>query len=253
MQYLILTAAGGNHTALVYDHGLNRGQYAQVNDALMQKHPELEQVGFLESSENGFHLQMAGGEFCGNASTMFATLLRFLNPAQAHFAYTVSGFPNPVSTTVSPSGQSAFDCIARFPGFDYQTTEAEVDGNLVTIVDLGGIIHIVTKSPFNKQGYEAQLHTVKSKLGVDHDAVGVIWAQEQGDEVRIEPVVWVRAINTCFYESACGSGSIAATITTGKQRVIQPSGEAIMVSTDGNDLILSSQIAILNQLTHEGS
>ena len=77
----------GNITALV-ETPVEAGRQPAVGEALMKRHPEVEQVGFvefLESEEKWSEagkcvpvhgkLRMAGGEFCGNASMCAAAML----------------------------------------------------------------------------------------------------------------------------------------------------------------------------------
>jgi histidine racemase len=68
---------GGNTTILVYDR-LPRKHHAAIAKSLMSLHPDCEQVGFIEPSEDPkavCRLQMMGGEFCGNASRSLVWLI----------------------------------------------------------------------------------------------------------------------------------------------------------------------------------
>ena len=66
IKYSIYRPAG-NDTALVYGTNYTKKMKKKINDAIMKKHTNVEQVGFI--SNNGKkELQMAGGEFCGNAT-----------------------------------------------------------------------------------------------------------------------------------------------------------------------------------------
>ena len=62
----------GNITALV-ESSAEVSRQPFIADLIMQKHPEVEQVGFVEFGEQ-VKLRMAGGEFCGNASMCAAAL-----------------------------------------------------------------------------------------------------------------------------------------------------------------------------------
>jgi len=63
---------GGNITALI--KGTNRpfDERKLINDKIMTKFSEIEQVGFIDYSPT--RLVMAGGEFCGNATRCAAFL-----------------------------------------------------------------------------------------------------------------------------------------------------------------------------------
>src|SRR4051812_12238872 len=67
---------GGNDTALIAGIPKKKMRRA-INDAVMQKFLSIEQVGFYEFNfiKNEARLEMAGGEFCGNATRSLAYLL----------------------------------------------------------------------------------------------------------------------------------------------------------------------------------
>ena len=77
IRYSILDPSG-NITALV-ESAVGADARAAVAAELMRRHPEVEQVGFVRRTEPGdpvrAELNMAGGEFCGNASLCTAALL----------------------------------------------------------------------------------------------------------------------------------------------------------------------------------
>lgn len=63
---------GGNTTAIVEGIPSSQLERKRINDAIMKQFPKVEQVGFLDRSKP--LLQMAGGEFCGNATRSAACL-----------------------------------------------------------------------------------------------------------------------------------------------------------------------------------
>ena len=73
LEYCIMDPTG-NITALV-ESSAEVSRQPFIADLIMQKHPEVEQVGFVEFGETvQVKLRMAGGEFCGNASICAAAL-----------------------------------------------------------------------------------------------------------------------------------------------------------------------------------
>lgn len=71
----IITAAGGNGTAIsIIQKPLTREEYISLGKQLGNDYDSCgaEQAGFLILSSN--HFEMAGGEFCGNASRSAAVL-----------------------------------------------------------------------------------------------------------------------------------------------------------------------------------
>ena len=66
IKYSIYRPAG-NDTALVYGVEYIQEQKKKINNFIMKKHKNVEQVGFININEIK-ELQMAGGEFCENAT-----------------------------------------------------------------------------------------------------------------------------------------------------------------------------------------
>ena len=65
IKYKILNP-GGNKTALIYGSEYTDSQKRLINRRIMEKNPQVEQVGFLNNKVN--RLEMAGGEFCMNGT-----------------------------------------------------------------------------------------------------------------------------------------------------------------------------------------
>lgn len=246
MKTYVYNAAGGNATAINFGQKIARSKYAKINEQLQAKSSEIEQVGFFEQQNGVPKLQMAGGEFCGNATRGFACLLAELNPEESAFDFYVSGFSEKVQAKIQRLGDKRFFCEARFCGMKAGIIEKNLYGDTVKIVDLGGIIHILVdenKISFSESDYESTMKKIKDDLSVDCDAVGVLWLREEGEKVYMKPVVWVKAIDTCYYETSCGSGSIAIGLAKGEDiEVLQPSGKAISVRFDGEVTVLSSEM-----------
>lgn len=61
----------------------------------------------------------------------------------------------------------------------------------------------------------------------------------------ITPHVYVVDTGSLVDESACGSGSIATSVVTGLEEIIQPSGETIKVKRSGDVFTVSAQVRLL--------
>lgn len=80
----VITAANGNGTAIeVITSPLTRTEYVSRGRILGENTERLgaEQAGFLVLSQSQSHFEMAGGEFCGNASRAAAVLFSKLRGA----------------------------------------------------------------------------------------------------------------------------------------------------------------------------
>lgn len=245
----VITAASGNGTAIeVIASPLARTEYVSRGRILGESTEKLgaEQAGFLVSSQS--HFEMAGGEFCGNASRAAAVLFSELR-GTGDVEFTVSGFKGLVSATVDKRSDNEYYVRCRFPGMPVRVYPVEDYEQTINIVDLGGIVHVVIESRFPAQAevYRETHHRLTEELGLrERDAVGVVWVESKSDFVVIHPVVWVRSIDTFFYESSCGSGTIAACAVTGVSDIIQPTGKIIRAEVDGDFVTLESDMEVIH-------
>ena len=70
----------GNITIFVMDRVKTEAYSAIARQLLKREELHAEQVGFVETKEGqGMHMQMMGGEFCGNATRSFGYLLSMLS------------------------------------------------------------------------------------------------------------------------------------------------------------------------------
>ena len=123
------------------------------------------------------------------------------------------------------------------------------DGNNF-IVPLEGIVQYIDFDQKKLEGrtpdeIKRMAKAQMEKKGLlNNPAVGIMYARETEKGWTIIPIVWVKSIDTLFYETACGSGTVAlaqALAFRNKQSitdlsVIQPTGSAIKASVtfDGN-------------------
>lgn len=199
------------------------------------------------------HFEMAGGELCVNATRAAAVLATGIPREERHVTLTVSGLKLPVKCHVVPLGKTWGDMkyrvTASFSGMVQEVKVSAYDGIRVTIVDLGGIVHVVISAPFpeNYEGIHGKVCEVFGFSG--RGAVGVVWTEDVGNAIAIHPVVWVRDADTFFYETSCGSGSIAAAVAylpaDGTMEVIQPTGFRMVVTKRSQTIDLSSDVEVL--------
>lgn len=245
---VVITAAGGNGTAIeIIDDPLTRMEYSSRGRLLGENAEKLgtEQAGFIVLSQG--HFEMAGGEFCGNASRAAAVLFSELRNAR-DVSFTVSGFKGIVHATVDKRADGKYSVYCRFPGMSVDVRPAKSRGRTVDVVDLGGIVHVVIedKFPAQQDTYQEIHHRLTEELNLrERDAVGVVWVERKDDSVEIHPVVWVRSVDTFFYESSCGSGAIAACAVTGVSDIVQPTGKIIRAEINDDLVSLKSDVEVI--------
>lgn len=246
----LITAAGGNGTAIkIIDKPLTRAEY-EAHGRMLGENLELagaEQAGFLVLSQR--HFEMAGGEFCGNATRAAAVLLSQAASGEGRLQFTVSGFRGEVSAAVKRRAPNRYFVRCEFPGLPVEAQRVTLAaGQPAAIVDLGGIVHVVVSGSFPKDpaDYERVHADITSRFGLgSRDAVGVIWYRQEEGAVSIDPVVWVRTVDTFFYETSCGSGTIAAGCVTGAESIVQPTGQPIQVEITSGKVALASEMEVI--------
>lgn len=211
----------GNPTALIYIKSSQKLDKS-LNDLIMQKHPFVEQVGFVDDD---FNLYMAGGERCINAIRCAG--LFYMDK------FSLDGVKVKNLGEVFKCGKDEFGIftISNFSDkFDIKKLN-----DFEYLVNLDGITHIVnlenlefkSDDEYKKFGFEK----IKSLNLTNLKASGFINVK---DEV-LKPVVFVRDINTLFYESACASGSLAASVVLNLInhkiffKLVQPSNKPLFV------------------------
>ena len=170
---------------------------------------EIEQIGFAGIPDAGFdgRLEMAGGEFCGNASRAYGLLLAKHRGLQGRqqLMLQVSGSSCPIAVSVDIEGEQA-DAQMPLPRFVRRETVAGVTG---TLVHLGGIVHFVVENIAPDAVWMERIEPLFHTLGA-LDAYGICFLER--DAKRMTPLVKVPAARTLVFEGSCGSGSVASAV-----------------------------------------
>lgn len=232
-----LVYPGGNDTYIAFAPSITRADYPTFNRWIMSTYRELEQGGFLETGQGtgAVKLHMAGGEFCGNATRAAAALFiddfegerRFATVADYSlvkssnegylFPIEVSGTDRALSVTCERVSSKAWMVETEMPLPPLREIREILDiegiSPGVPVIHLDGISHLVLDSqevPFDKDNYEERARSLLQAAGLTtRPAAGVIWRAKRDDCIEMNPVVFVSSINTCFYETSCGSGATA--------------------------------------------
>lgn len=177
-----------------------------------------EQVGFIEAPEDGAawaRLQMAGGEFCGNATMSLAALLamdRGMRPGERRIIpLEVSGAEGLLQCGVEVCDSYVRATVEMPPPLRIERQILDVEGRKVPVeaVCLSGITHAVV--PVDEQSADwarfAEQAVRRRPDWVRDDAMGILLYDEA--RCRIDPLVAVYATGTTVWERGCGSGTAA--------------------------------------------
>lgn len=227
LRYSIIDPTG-NITALV-ESDVDIGRQPDVARTIMQRHPEVEQVGFVWQQHNNAHdhhfdfcLRMAGGEFCGNATMSASFLCAFrqglCNDGSTHvLPVSVWGIDHLVETRVTPIGLESARTSIHMPG------SASIKGTPLTfgsqcvevaVVHTPGISHaiILSNTPLYTMLQEPSLAQAVVRSWCDElgcDGLGLMFVEPSSTVWHLTPLVYVPGADTMFWESSCASGSSA--------------------------------------------
>ena len=223
---IIVADPAGNITIFVKDH-FDRSEYTQVARQLLEmKELRGEQVAFiLDTSSCGRaqgKMEMCGLEFCGNASRSFGLIKAkelgiegkgsvFVDVSgcdeiltvdvNTESSYTKVKMPNPVGLSkIDLSSLAIGDAVGR--------------GDAVPAVDFGGILHVILRGiPATEKNFAAIKDLIMAKY--NPPALGVMFCssdikKDGGASIcTMTPVVYVKDVDTTYFEGSCGSGTTA--------------------------------------------
>lgn len=178
-----------------------------------------EQVGFLCPPVQGCaaRMEMAGGEFCGNATRAFGMMIALEQGGLHQVRVEVSGCAHPVMVDVDPQAGTA---RAEMP-LPLWVKTVDVAGTRATLVHLGGIAQLVVEDTEPSLEFFVQAEPLFANIpGLE--AYGAIFLETLTG--KMVPLVKVPATNSLIWEGSCGSGSLAAAVA---QSYEIPDGEFV--------------------------
>lgn len=195
----------GNITLFVLDP-VPRADRAAVAARLMAG-SDADQVGFVCPPLHGGagRVEMAGGEFCGNAARAFGMLLAREQGGTEQVLVEISGCDRPVAVRLDWSRSSA---QAEMP-LPRRISFAGADGRPGVLVELEGIAHLVVEDvPPSLEFFQRAEPLFAGISGLE--AYGVMFLDCA--KAAMTPLVKVPAAGTLVWEGSCGSGSLAAVL-----------------------------------------
>lgn len=249
IKYKILNP-GGNKTALIKGTEYTINQKKLINKMIMDKYPQVEQVGFLSNNTN--RLEMAGGEFCINGTR--CAIFEYLKGKEGQIELSVSGTDKKIIGKILKDrkievklniGKKISDLIEIKKDF----TCIKIDGILIAILDEEKSKKYIKKLKEDEETTKKELKELMiNDINSDEKAIGIMLLEMDSQNIKINPIVWVKEIDTIFYETACGSGSIGTAIfnylknNQEKIELIQPSGYSINVEIEAKNEYIENAI-----------
>lgn len=236
IDYKILNP-GGNKTAIVIGNEYSKEEKKQINDSILNENSDIEQVGFIDTKEN--KLEMAGGEFCVNATR--CAIWQYLEGKQGEIELVVSGCKNKIKGGITKEKIVYVDMqidkkITNLIDIEGIFNLVKLDGILLAVVNEKDSKEFIRSLKEDENKSKKELKEIMSKFDTEEKALGIILLEKEETETKINPIIWVKEIDTLYYETACGSGSLATAIykkySEGIENmgVVQPSGYTINVN-----------------------
>ena len=205
MELNILRAdPAGNITVFVLDP-VEKAQRAAIAEKIMAI-PALkaEQVGYACAAEDDVdgHMEMMGGEFCGNATRAYGMYIAQQKGGLSSVRLRVSGCDHAVTAQVDLKSGTA---RAEMP-CPRSVKRVTVNGHEGTLVDLTGIAHFVVEGVEPSEDFFRAAEPIFSGIA-GLDACGVIFLNAENRSMT--PLVKVIETGSLVWEGSCGSGSVA--------------------------------------------
>ena len=234
----VLMNPSNNITVLVTSF-VAKKYYKIVANLLLKTEKTAEQVGFLSYDNCKLFLEMAGGEFCGNATMSAAVLFSMINKIKnGTVSVNIKNTANVFDVKVKHLKNNEYQSIISMPR---EKTVAKITykDKEYYVVQFEDIAHIVLKNVSPNKYFEKYVKQMCLKL--KQKALGLIFFDEAN--MKIKPLVYVKSINSLYWENSCASGTMAVAISLKnkknlKVKILQPSGSVLKVEVKDDSIRL---------------
>ena len=184
----------------------------KINDYILQKYTDIEQVGFISNNRKKPKLVMAGGEFCVNATR--SAINYYLDNKPGKIKIKIPNLHSEITGGIDKNGQTWLYLDSYI---SYRIKYSKLIDREVIIISFKGIEHAITDSSIikgktNREIKDISYNILKELKLLKYKAAGVIYISEEDGVINTTPVVYVKKVNTLYIETACGSGSAAVAI-----------------------------------------
>lgn len=208
---IIIANPSGNITILVLTP-TDRADYKDTARKLLDiKRLNAEQVAYL-LPQNGElpEMEMCGLEFCGNASRAFAYYKALTSDStQENITVKVSGCNKPLNAHIDFDTQNVSMAMPVPTSFrEYSAKELSLNRGGI-LVNIDGISHLILEDvPPMLETFENIKDFIYSNYDASLPAFGVMFCDTTNG--LMTPVVYVKDVDTTYFEGSCASGTVAA-------------------------------------------
>lgn len=203
---IVIANPANNITAFVLDD-VDKSKYSDISKKILQKDDyKIEQVGFIKKPKTNadIRLEMMGGEFCGNASRSIGLIFaKENNIIDRDILVEVTGSNEVLKVSVDLNKGIASIEMPIPKSIEYIEIK---ELGIFPMVIIDGIFHVIAE---NLEATDKNFNYFKDYIVNKYqiEAFGVMFFKR--DKNYITPVVYVRDTDTVFFESSCGSGTLA--------------------------------------------
>ena len=252
---------------------VDRKKHIEISKKLMDySNIYAEQVGFIEKPIYTYYdsckvrLQMMGGEFCGNATRSLGAYLAHNNHESVkktddkyYVNIETSGLNKVLTCEVEKVNDNTYMSKVEMPLIIKKPKEIILQDKYKLVrTDFSGITHFIVNSS-DVEDKNLFFDIVKSYIeNEEYEAFGIMFYDFKKE--YLEPLVYVKATDSLFWERSCASGTSAlgAALTYAKQEnlitnVKQPGGilkiETFFSEGDLKKIVLNGEVEIVAQGT----
>jgi len=212
----------GNITAIVFGK-YTKDQKQIINSSIFINNNKIEQIGYIYSENSQKYFEMMGNEFSANGCR--AAGFCFLKGQKDFVSFYSSGLKRPVTVNIKQNlATLIFNSKVSSKFF-------KIRSNVIKIKLFNTNFYLINSLPNN--------NFFESLIDKNKNSTGIIFYQNN----KITPYFYVKSINKIIPENSCGSGSLALSLLTNQDKIIQPSGEILSITN--NPLSLSGKISYL--------
>ena len=257
MQLHFVKASTCRNTTAFMEGDIPNTKYAAFGKLSMDAdYLAAEQAGFLVKPENPdsvLRLEMAGSEFCGNATLALGALAVNRGKAEIgrQFFVECSGASKPLSCVVNKCSGGHYDVSSEMPKeakvspFSLDVNGRHFSGGLV---ELPGIAHFcIEEDILSQEIYDTLMDEIIKVCR--SEAFGVIvYTRRGGAKYSIRPYVCVPSEASRVFEQACGTGSLALGLwmkvrnEAKKLEILQPSEGVLLVDVSDDVPRISADV-----------
>ncbi|WP_342593015.1 diaminopimelate epimerase [Paenibacillus silagei] len=195
----------------------DEGEYAPIAVRMMSyDNVYAEQVGFIQEKarpDADAALQMAGGEFCGNACMALAVLManqQDLHPSGSQSIILEASGTDQLIDCVVTRTEESYLCQARMPlPLKLETKIFRYSGNeyMVGLIQYSDFLHVVVEVRQFTNPVKKIAHSLAKLLEItsDNQLIGILLFKPSSNELL--PLIYIPALDSMVWERGCGSGS----------------------------------------------